>query len=376
MTPPSRSAVRPSLPLAERQDPGDHAGEVELPLERPLGEPRKVLGRQVIASVRDEDARALRKEPWQIDHRRLARRRETDQHERAAGREQRETLGEGCPATDDVEHEVDRPRFGVRRAELQRLLGLLRVLIERSDLRRPGKPGSLHDREADRAAADHRDSVALADPGNLEHRHHARRDGAADQARLLDGQRRRHLHGGGFRDDGVRRERPGTQHGSQRLPVAAQQAARRRRRLPADARVPGQAGGAGPAGSLPAEDDAVAGRERRDSRAGRLDRAGALVPEQHRIWVTPAVLFDHVQVAVADARRLDADEHLAGLGRGDVDLLERDHAALAEDYTRVSHERSSSATECAPRSARLRSSSAIRFWSSSSTARCPPTASA
>ena len=48
-----------------------------------------------------------------------------------------------------------------------------------------------------------------------------------------------------------------------------------------------------------------------DALADRLDRAGALVPEQDRQRVAPAVLLDHVQVAVADAGRLDPDEHLA-----------------------------------------------------------------
>ena len=92
--------------------------------------------------------------------------------------------------------------------------------------------------------------------------------------------------------------------------------------------------------------------------------------------MVPAVLLDHVQVAVADAGRLDADEHLARPGLVDGDLLERDGAGLAEDYAAVNHERSRSRIEWPPASARLRSISAIRFWISSSTPRWPPTASA
>ena len=43
-------------PALERAGARDHAGEVELALERPLREPREVLLRQVVAAVRDEDA--------------------------------------------------------------------------------------------------------------------------------------------------------------------------------------------------------------------------------------------------------------------------------------------------------------------------------
>src|SRR5262249_59325514 len=122
--------------------------------------------------------------------------------------------------------------------------------------------------------------------------------------------------------------------------------------------------------------DPVARLEAGHAVADGLHHAGALVPQEHRVGMAPPVLLDHVQVAVADAGRLDPDQHLAGAGRGDIDLLERHDAPLAEDYALVSHERSSSLTECAPSSARLRSSSAMRFCSSSSTPRCPPTASA
>src|SRR4051794_28340767 len=102
--------------------------------------------------------------------------------------------------------------------------------------------------------------------------------------------------------------------------------------------------------------------------------------EQDGQWMVPPVLLDHVQVAVADARRLDADEHLTRPRRVDADLLERDRPRLAEDYAALvaaeSQERSRSRMEWAPASARFRSISAIRFWISSSTPRCPPTASA
>ncbi len=83
--------------------------------------------------------------------------------------------------------------------------------------------------------------------------------------------------------------------------------------------------------------------------------------EEHGEAVTPAVLLDHVRVGVADARRFEPDEHLAGPGLLDADLLERDLARPREDYASVSHVRSSSRTERAPSSARVSSISAIRF---------------
>jgi hypothetical protein len=43
----------------------------------------------------------------------------------------------------------------------------------------------------------------------------------------------------------------------------------------------------------------------------------------------PAILLDHVQVRMADAGRFEPHEHLAGAGRLDADLLERDPPGLA-----------------------------------------------
>src|SRR5439155_8062608 len=119
-----------------------------------------------------------------------------------------------------------------------------------------------------------------------------------------------------------------------------------------------------------------AGEHARHPLAHRLHDAGAFVPEQHGVRVVPAVLLDHVQVAVADACGLDAHEHLARPRRIDANLLEGDAVAFGEDYAALNQEGSSSLIEWTPASARVRSSSAVRFWISSSTPRCPPTASA
>src|SRR5204863_6147126 len=141
----------------------------------------------------------------------------------------------------------------------------------------------------------------------------------------------------------------------------------RGRRPQALPRVAARAHRARPARRLPAEHDPVARGEAVDAVADGLDRPRALVAEENRQAVAPAVLLDHVQVAVADAGRLDADEHLARPRLLHADLLERDGARGAEDYTLVSHSRESSRTEWPPASASVRSISAIRFWISSST---------
>ena len=80
-------------------------------------------------------------------------------------------------------------------------------------------------------------------------------------------------------------------------------------------------------------------------RADALYRARALVPEQQRQRVPPAVLLDRMQVAVADARGVDSQPHLARPGLVDEDLLQRHLARRGEDYTLVSHERSRSRIE-------------------------------
>ena len=119
--------------------------------------------------------------------------------------------------------------------------------------------------------------------------------------------------------------------GVRTLPSRAKQPAGGRRRALALARLTAQAPVARTARRLPADDDPVALGEALDAVADSLDRPGTLVPEEHRVPMAPAVLLDHVQVAVADTGRLDAHEHLARLGRRDGDLLERDGVALAED---------------------------------------------
>jgi len=82
------------------------------------------------------------------------------------------------------------------------------------------------------------------------------------------------------------------------------------------------------AGGFPTDDDTVALGEPGHTVTQRLDHPGPLVAEEDRERVVPAVLLDHVQVAVADAGGLDPDEHLAGARGLDADFLERDAPGL------------------------------------------------
>ena len=74
-------------------------------------------------------------------------------------------------------------------------------------------------------------------------------------------------------------------------------------------------------------DDVIARDERLDAGADALDDAGALVA-QHRRRVAGRVCPGRgVEVGVADAARDEADEHLAGPGLGQVDLLHLERRA-------------------------------------------------
>src|SRR5206468_5261362 len=53
--------------------------------------------------------------------------------------------------------------------------------------------------------------------------------------------------------------------------------------------------------------------------------------------------LDHVEIAVTDAARLEADEHLAGARRLDLDLLEAVAADLAQDDAAIQERRSGEA---------------------------------
>jgi hypothetical protein len=68
-----------------------------------------------------------------------------------------------------------------------------------------------------------------------------------------------------------------------------------------------------------------------DPLADGFHGAGALVPEHHRPASVAETAVGQVHVGVADAGGGDADEHLAGLGRRERDVLDADVTGLAQD---------------------------------------------
>ncbi len=109
-----------------------------------------------------------------------------------------------------------------------------------------------------------------------------------------------------------------------------------------------------------------------DAFADGLDHPRALVAEQDGQRMSPAAGLDDVQVGVADAAGLDPDERLAGAGWVELELGDL-QAALRQDCAAI-HDSSRPAALCAPRSARVRSVSAMRCRITASTPSCPPTA--
>ncbi len=101
------------------------------------------------------------------------------------------------------------------------------------------------------------------------------------------------------------------QRGSQRRAVGESHPLGRVVGVEAAPRLAAQAGAAPPAHRTPVEHDEVARRHIAYASAHDVDQAGRLVPEQEReVVADPAVAI--VQVSVADAARLHADQCLTG----------------------------------------------------------------
>src|SRR3954463_4036011 len=109
-----------------------------------------------------------------------------------------------------------------------------------------------------------------------------------------------------------------------------------------------------------------------DPAPDRLDDPGALGAEHDGVARSPAGL-DDVQVGVADAARLDADEHLVRAGFPELELLDREAGGLGQDHPAI-HVSSRSRATVPPISARVRSVSAIRWRIAVSTPSWPPQA--
>ena len=137
---------------------------------------------------------------------------------------------------------------------------------------------------------------------------------------------------------------------------------------------PAQAPGAGVARRAPADDHPVAGPDVQDALTDSLDHARALVAEQDGQRMSPPAGLDDVQVGMTDAARLDPDDGLAGTGRIELELGDLEAALRGQDCAAI-HDSSRPPALCAPRSASVRSVSAIRCRITASTPSWPPTAS-
>ncbi len=143
ITSPSRIASKRLAPVVERRGARDHAREVERARRAPTARGAGSLPRQMVAAVRDEDARALVEQLRQVELGPLAGRREPDQHDRAA-RAIRPSASSNVarrPTTSNAKSTG--PALDVGRAERARLLELALVEVDRADLRGAGDARAL-----------------------------------------------------------------------------------------------------------------------------------------------------------------------------------------------------------------------------------------
>ena len=329
----------------------DHPGEIERAVERPGREAREVLAGQVVAAVRDEDPRALREQPRQVERRRLPGRREPDQRRtsrpRRAARAPARTWTRR-PTTSKTKSTG--PWLGVRRAELRSACSSLRS--SRSIARISDAPAIRAPWIAERPTAPQPITATRAPSQTLA------RSRARDITPVATAQPIRHacstgssrgiLHRRDRGHDRARRERAGAQHGRQLRAVARDAAGP----APPAAACTDAARRAGTcahdaARGLPAEHDAVAGREagrrrRRPPRSCRRPR-GRAAPGSG--WPQPSSSItcrSLWQTPVASIRTSTSP------GPGCVDARSpraRPTPGDAEDYTLVSHERSRSRIE-------------------------------
>ena len=208
--------------------------------------------------------------------------------------------------------------------------------VDGDDLARAGGDGAEHRGQADAAQADDRHALAGAHLRGVDHRADAGQHRAAEQRRLVEGQRRVDLDQRAARHDRVFGERRAAEVMVDRRAVGLRQPARAGQQ-----RAGAVGGGAGLAQRGPAfaaghamaaarhEDqrDVVADREVGDAFAQLHHLAGRLVAERHR-HRPRAVAVDHRQVGMAQARGADAHQHLAAAGRREFDLLDRQRLGL------------------------------------------------
>ena len=190
-------------------------------------------------------------------------------------------------------------------------------------------------READAAETDHGDRRAARHRRGVDHGAHAGDHRAAEERGFRERQVGGHAHqriGGEHRVIGESRDAEVVVD----LALGVVQAARAREQRAgavrgesrlAERRTARVAGAAVSAARHERGDDVVARCEAGHAGADFLHDARGFVPERHRQRPRP-VAVDHRQVGVAESRRADPHQHLAGPGRVEFQLLDDERARL------------------------------------------------
>ena len=211
------------------------------------------------------------------------------------------------------------------------LLGV--VDVDADDLVGADHLGALDDVEADAAEAEHDDVGARRHLGGVDHRADAGGDAAADVAALVERRVLADLRHRDLRQHGEVREGRAAHVVIDRLALVAEaRGAVRHQALAlrgadrgAEIGLLAQAAFALAAFRRVERDDVIAGLHGGDARADLADDAGALMAEDRGEDAFAVEAVERVGVGVADAGRLDLDQHFAGLRAFEIELddLER-----------------------------------------------------
>ena len=223
----------------------------------------------------------------------------------------------------------------MRQAELARQRLARRVEVDADDHVGADHARALHDVEPDAAQPEHDDVGARLDLGRVDHRADAGGHAAADVADLVERRVVADLRQRDLRQHGEVRERRAAHVVVERLAVEREAAgavghhalALRRADRRAQVGLARQARLALPALGRVQRNDVIALLQRRHAGADVDHDAGALVAEDRRKQALRIRARAREFVGVADAGRLDLDQHLAGLGSREIDRLDDEWCA-------------------------------------------------
>src|SRR5665213_2017025 len=233
---------------------------------------------------------------------------------------------------------------------------LCRIGVDADNLVGANHACSLDDVEPDAAQPEHRDVCARPHLGGVDDGADAGGDAAADVANLVERRVLAHLGDGDLRQHGKIRKRRAAHVVKDIVAVAAEAAgavrhepfALRRANGGAEVGTARQTGFALPAFRRVERNDMVAGLDRGDAVADLAHDARAFMSENRREDAFRIGAGQRVGVGVANAGRLDLDQHLAGLRSFDVDGLDGERLAGLPGHRRAGfHGAVTSAWACA-----------------------------